>query len=107
VTPFCFGDDTLPTLCPCFNPGASGHGCANSQNANGALLTASGTVSPDTMVLQSSGELPTALTIMLQSSGSNPGGSTFGDGIITDKPLDEVILAYLVEKARHRKRLPT
>lgn len=31
---------------------------------------------------------------------------TFGDGIITDKPLDEVILAYLVEKARHRKRLP-
>jgi len=31
---------------------------------------------------------------------------TFGDGIVTDKPLDEVILGYLVEKARHRKRLP-
>jgi hypothetical protein len=36
-----------------------------------------------------------------------PTPRTFGDGIITDKPLDEVILAYLVEKARHRKRLPT
>jgi hypothetical protein len=35
-----------------------------------------------------------------------PTPRTFGDGIITDKPLDEVILAYLVEKARHRKRLP-
>jgi hypothetical protein len=31
---------------------------------------------------------------------------SFGDGVITDRPLDEVILAYLVEKARHRKRLP-
>jgi hypothetical protein len=36
-----------------------------------------------------------------------PTPRSFGDGIITDKPLDEVILAYLVEKARHRKRLPT
>jgi hypothetical protein len=26
----------------------------------------------------------------------------FGEGIVSDKPLDEVILEYLVEKARHR-----
>ena len=26
----------------------------------------------------------------------------FGEGIVSEKPLDEVILEYLVEKARHR-----
>ena len=33
-----------------------------------------------------------------------PAGQAFGDGIVSDKPLDEVILGYLVEKARKRKR---
>ena len=28
----------------------------------------------------------------------------FGDGIVSDKPLDEVVLDYLVENARKRKR---
>ena len=28
----------------------------------------------------------------------------FGDGIVSEKPLDEVILGYLVENARKRKR---
>lgn len=28
----------------------------------------------------------------------------FGDGVVTDKPLDEVVLDYLVENARKRKR---
>lgn len=28
----------------------------------------------------------------------------FGEGIVTEKPLDEVILGYLVENARKRKR---
>jgi hypothetical protein len=31
-----------------------------------------------------------------------PGGRTFGEGIVSQKPLDEVILEYLVEKARDR-----
>ena len=30
---------------------------------------------------------------------------TFGDGVVTDKPLDEVVLDYLVENARKRKRI--
>jgi hypothetical protein len=29
---------------------------------------------------------------------------SFGEGIVSDRPLDEVILAYLVENARKRKR---
>ena len=31
-------------------------------------------------------------------------GQAFGQGIVSEKPLDEVILNYLVENARKRKR---
>ena len=31
-------------------------------------------------------------------------GGSFGEGIVSEKPLDEVILNYLVENARKRKR---
>ncbi|MCP3984941.1 MAG: hypothetical protein GY723_11165 [bacterium] len=34
-------------------------------------------------------------------------GRPFGDAIVSDKPLDEVILNYLVSNARKRKRQPT
>ena len=33
-----------------------------------------------------------------------PPGRSFGEGIVSEKPLDEVILNYLVENARKRKR---
>ena len=33
-----------------------------------------------------------------------PPGRSFGEGIVSKKPLDEVILNYLVENARKRKR---
>ncbi len=77
---FCAGDGSLATPCPCGNAGSAGHGCANSQNAAGALLTSSGTASPDTVVLTSAGELPTALSVFLQSSVQAPNGIVFGDG---------------------------
>ena len=80
-TPFCAGDGSLGTLCPCFNLGNTGMGCANSVNANGAGLAASGTVSPDTVVLTASGETPTALSIFLQSDTPNFAGQGFGDGL--------------------------
>jgi photosystem II stability/assembly factor-like uncharacterized protein len=44
--PFCFGDGSTTTPCPCGNTGAAGRGCANSVNAMGALLVATGTTSP-------------------------------------------------------------
>jgi hypothetical protein len=31
-------------------------------------------------------------------------GRSFGQGIVTEKPLDEVVLEYLVDAARKRKR---
>jgi hypothetical protein len=35
---------------------------------------------------------------------AGPSGHSFGEGIVSKKPLDEVILNYLVENARKRKR---
>ncbi len=78
---FCFGDGTLPTACPCGNSGLGGHGCQNSAGTGGALLSASGWVLPDSAVLNSSGELASALSIVLQGTASNANGVVFGDGV--------------------------
>ena len=78
--PFCFGDGT-GAACPCANTGAAGHGCANSSNAAGAQLVASGTSVPDTLVLTSSGELPTAFSILLQGNADLASPAVFGDGL--------------------------
>jgi plastocyanin len=78
---YCFGDGSLATPCPCANNGSPGNGCANSANAAGAHLAASGTTSPDTIVLHSSGELPSVLSIFLQGNASNASGLVFGDGL--------------------------
>ncbi len=39
-----------------------------------------------------------------EASQAPEAGRAFGQGIVSDKPLDEVILNYLVENARKRKR---
>jgi len=79
--PYCFGDGTGSVPCPCSNAGAPGHGCANSQDAAGALLAASGTTNPDTLVLTSSGELAHAFSIMLQARKDFANPVVFGDGL--------------------------
>ncbi len=80
-TPFCYGDGSLAAVCPCFNLGNPGMGCANSVNSAGAHLATAGTASPDTVVFTASGELPTALSIILQGDNVAPNGVNFGDGI--------------------------
>ena len=83
-TPFCYGDGSDPqvtNLCPCFNLGAPGRGCDNSAGTGGAELTVSGTVSPDTVVLTSSNELATSLSIFLQGNAQVSAGAVFGDGV--------------------------
>ena len=78
-TSYCFGDGTGPA-CPCGNNGTAGRGCNTSAATGGAQLAASGTTSPDTVVLTSSGELPTVLSIFLQ--GDNTISQVpFGDGL--------------------------
>ncbi|MBK7641434.1 MAG: hypothetical protein IPJ19_00045 [Planctomycetes bacterium] len=80
-TPFCLGDGSAGA-CPCANNGTSGRGCENSASTGGAILAGSGAASlaNDTLVLQSSGELPTALSILLQGS-TSVAPLAFGDGL--------------------------
>jgi len=79
--PFCAGDGSLPTSCPCGNLGFAGHGCYNSSVPAGASLVASGETSPDTVLLSAAGERPTALSIFLQGNASLATGVAFGDGV--------------------------
>ncbi|MBK7875092.1 MAG: hypothetical protein IPJ77_04960 [Planctomycetes bacterium] len=78
--PFCFGDGTQPQPCPCGNNGGAGRGCANSANAQGALLVATGATNPDTVVLQASGMPGLAYALFLKGDQSLP-GTPFGDGV--------------------------
>ena len=80
--PYCSGDGSLTTACPCGNNGAAGRGCANSQVGSiGAWITSSGSVNPDSVVLYASGMLPTATAVYLQGSASSANGIVFGDGV--------------------------
>lgn len=78
-TSLCFGDGAV-AACPCGNSGLARHGCKNSTTTEGAALLATGTTSPDTVVLQAFGELPSALSIFLQGTVTiTP--AAFGDGL--------------------------
>ena len=77
----CFGDGTTSTACPCANTGTVGRGCDNSALTGGARLDGAGDPASDSLVLISSGELPTVLTIFLQGNVLNANGVVFGDGV--------------------------
>jgi hypothetical protein len=80
-SPFCFGDGSMGP-CPCLNSGMIGRGCDNSVATGGAKLTVSGvaSLSNDTMVLTTNGELASALSIVLQGSIAIA-PTNFGDGL--------------------------
>lgn len=79
-TSLCPGDSV--STCPCGNAGSLGRGCQNSAATGGALLTASGSasLSADSVQLSTSGELPSALSIVLQGNTLIPAVG-FGDGL--------------------------
>jgi hypothetical protein len=81
VTSFCAGDGTIHA-CPCNNSGATGHGCANSGNAAGALLSATGDtgVSGDSLALTVSGETGNVTSVFLQGS-TAIAPVLYGDGL--------------------------
>jgi hypothetical protein len=89
-TSFCSGDGSLPTPCPCFAPntvpspsGAPGHGCANSFDLGGAILSASGSTSPDTIQFTCVvGGNYIAFALMLKGDAVNAGGSPNSDGVL-------------------------
>ncbi|MBK7874831.1 MAG: right-handed parallel beta-helix repeat-containing protein [Planctomycetes bacterium] len=79
---FCAGDGTLSdhtTDCPCANFGASGNGCANSVNASGANLAATGAAATDDVVLNGSGMPANVACIYLQGDALED--AIFGDGV--------------------------
>ena len=79
--PFCFGDGSSGP-CPCGNTGMSFRGCENSSGTGGAMLIAAGpsNLSADGLVLSSTGERPTAITIVLQGN-VTIAPVAFGDGL--------------------------
>ncbi|MBK7875333.1 MAG: hypothetical protein IPJ77_06225 [Planctomycetes bacterium] len=79
---FCAGDGLLAdhtTPCPCANDGAAGNGCANSVNANGASLAATGAAAADDVVLHGAGMPAVVSCIYLQ--GDALADVVFGDGV--------------------------
>ncbi len=81
VEAFCVGDG-VDGPCPCGNTGLLRRGCNNSAGTGGALLSASGTASlaEDTFTLDSSGELPSALSVFLQGR-TKIAATSYGDGL--------------------------
>jgi hypothetical protein len=70
--------------CPCSNPpNAFDHGCDNSSSTGGASLSATGAayLSTDSVVFATSGEKPTAASIVLQGDAFAASGFVFGQGI--------------------------
>jgi Tol biopolymer transport system component len=70
--------------CPCSNPpGGSDRGCDNSASTGGASLSAAGAayLSMDTIVFTTTGEKPTATSILLQGTAVLPNGAVYGQGI--------------------------
>lgn len=86
ITAYCFGDGT-GTPCPCGNSGTAGHGCGNSVNATGAVLTWSGnaSIANDTLVLHGSGmpnnATPSAIYIQGTEQDSLGDGTPIQDGL--------------------------
>jgi hypothetical protein len=102
---FCFADGSNSSLipCPCANTGSAGHGCDNSGATGGARLAATGAVSPDTIVLTSTGEMPVAPSVFLQGTATIATGAVFGDGVrcaagilkrLKVKPASGGVVAY-------------
>lgn len=77
----CLGDGSA-AACPCANSGAPGRGCENSISSGGAWLQGSGSTSlaNDSVVLSTSGLLPSALCIVLQGD-ALVSPLPFGDGL--------------------------
>jgi Tol biopolymer transport system component len=70
--------------CPCSNPpSGTGRGCDNSAATGGASLSAAGIayLSVDSLVFTTSGEKPTATSIVLQGTTSPPAGIVYGQGV--------------------------
>jgi formylglycine-generating enzyme required for sulfatase activity len=84
MTSFCSPGQGGVIPCPCSNPPSGpDRGCDNSSASGGAVLSASGVaaLTGDTLQFSTSGERPTATSIVLQALTSNTTGIAFGQGV--------------------------
>jgi formylglycine-generating enzyme required for sulfatase activity len=84
MTSFCTPGFQGVIACPCSNPAAGlDRGCDNSSATGGASLSASGqpALAADTLLFTTTGERPTATSIVLQATSTNPTGVAFGQGV--------------------------
>ena len=81
-TTFCSPVNFSGVSCPCNNYGLPPRGCANSSNAQGALLSVGGQASlaNDTLALVAQG-MPDRTALYVQATGFTYGGFAFGDGL--------------------------
>jgi Rax2 C-terminal beta propeller domain len=87
------------SACPCSNPpSGAGRGCDNSSATGGAALDAVGhsSLANDTLVFTTSGETPSALSIVLQGTVLDASGFVFGQGV---RCLTGALLRLYVESA--------
>jgi hypothetical protein len=77
------GNTTGVIGCPCANQGSAIAGCDNSSGTGGAVLTSSGvsSVSADSLVFHTTGEKPSATSIVLQGTSNLTFGTLFGQGV--------------------------
>jgi Tol biopolymer transport system component len=83
-TSFCDAGLGGVIACPCANqPSGPGRGCDNSSATGGALLAASGIayLSMDSLAFTTSGEKPTATSILMQGTTLAANGLVFGQGV--------------------------
>jgi Tol biopolymer transport system component len=83
-TSLCNPDLEGVIACPCANsPSGPGRGCDNSAATGGARLSATGIgyLSLDSIAFTTSGEKPSALSIVMQGNGAVPAGVVYGQGV--------------------------
>jgi hypothetical protein len=80
VDTLCAGDGTL-VACPCTPNGASGHGCRNSANPAGAVLSVSGVPEADDLVLHADQMPPSAPALYFQGDAQLVTSFGSGDGL--------------------------
>ena len=71
-------------ICPCTNPpSGSGRGCDNASATGGATLSAAGAayLAADSLVFTTSGEKPTATSVLLQGTTLVANGAVYGQGV--------------------------
>jgi hypothetical protein len=81
---YCYPGQNGVTPCPCNNPPTQpASGCNNSANTGGSFLDASGSpqVSNDTILLFTTRETPTALSVVLQGTLPIIAGVVYGQGV--------------------------